>query len=103
MADGTVTAQLLPLNVVKAFIDSSIAVRTPGANDAYGIIASGGDFKVSDFVPEAEDDGTVDVINSVPFLLAMIQDLKCRVECLEACLAKGVTIVIPIPDPPPAD
>lgn len=96
-------AEPLSLEAVESFIENSISSRIGGPNDVYGIIEKeGGDSSVSDQVPEIKAyDGTADLINVIPFLLTMIQDLKCRVDCIEETLKQGITITIPIPDPPP--
>jgi len=94
---------LLPLEDAQKYVDESIATRVAGPNDVYGIISDeGGDFSKSDMYPEVKDyDGTADLINSIPFLLAVLQNLQCRLDCIEEALSTGITITIPIPDPAP--
>lgn len=93
----------LSLEAVESFIENSMSARMGGPNDVYGVIAKeGGDSSISDQVPEMKSyDGSADLLNIVSFLLAMVQNLKCRVDCIEEGLKQGVTITIPVPDPAP--
>lgn len=95
-------SELLPLDDAEKFVKDSFAARIAGPNDVYGILTEDGeDASKSDYVPEVKDyDRSADLVNSIPFLLAEIQYLKCRLDCLEEVLKEGITITIPIPDPP---